>query len=551
MTTKHHYILPLILLLGILIAAPARAGGADRERPTVTIDQGPLAGSFDKGLRIFKGIPYALPPIGNRRWRPPEPADRWQGTRDASSFGSACIQPRIPATSIYKDDPTSMSEDCLTLNIWAPERAKKAAVIVWVHGGSLRIGHGESPLYDGTHFARRGIVFVSINYRLGALGWLAHPELSAQSPHGASGNYGLLDQIRALQWVRDNIAEFGGDPGNVTIMGESAGALSVTYLLASPLARELFHKAIAQSTNTRATPELSRAAHGMTSAEQTGEKIAAAIGAKNLTALRAMDAKSLSLMALMARYRPEGTIDGWSLTEQLVDTFDAGRQARVPLLTGFTSGEMRAGLVPTPQAPADAASYEAEITRRYGDLSAEFLRLYPFSDIDESMKATLRDAVFGWASEYLVDRYSAAGLPAYLYFFDHCYPAARERGICAFHASELPYVFGHVGEILPVNWPRPEGEGEEPLSDVMMGYWTNFAKTGVPGKQGQAEWKPYSDSQAYMHFKKGAVPGHDPLSGMFEMQEELVKRRRKAGQQWFINVGLVAPVLPDTVETTP
>ncbi|WP_417320165.1 carboxylesterase/lipase family protein [Emcibacter sp.] len=539
-------ILRSLLILFVLFVSPVRGDDAGSDRPVVMTGQGKVAGYKEDGLDIFKGIPYALPPVGERRWKAPEAPVAWKGLREATEFGAPCVQPPLPPTSLYYDPFEKESEDCLTLNIWAPEGIKDAPVMVWIHGGSLRIGGSSQPLYKGAALARQGVVLVSINYRLGALGWLAHPDLSAESPNGASGNYGLLDQIQALRWVKDNIAAFGGDPENVTIMGESAGALSVTYLLASPPARGLFHKAIIQSTNTRATPELKREVYGMQSAEQTGEAIASALKAESLEALRALDARDVTIRAMYAGYRPEGTIDGWSLTEQLVETFDAGRQARVPLLTGFTGGEMRAGLVRTPRAPMDAATYEAEITKRYGDLAAEFLRLYPASDIDESMKATLRDAVFGWASEYLVDRYSKAGLPAYLYYFDHCYPSARARGICAFHAGELPYVFGLAGPdaTIPVNWPRPDGGNDVALSEAMMGYWASFARTGIPVASGHPDWKAYDpDGQAYMLFSDKPRLQSDLLSGMFELHVESFLRRKLSNQQWFLNVGLKSPVL--------
>lgn len=514
--------------------------------PEAIVEQGALSGVVENGQHIFRGIPYAAPPVGEGRWRTPEPPAAWEGIRDATAFGASCIQPPVPRTSIYFDPPEAMSEDCLTLNIWTPEEAGGAPVMVWIHGGSLRIGGSAEPLYDGAAFAERGIVFVSINYRLGVLGWLAHPELSAESPHHASGNYGLLDQIAALQWVQANIASFGGDPENVTIMGESAGALSVTYLMVSPLARGLFHKAIAESTGARTTPALSETVYGLTPAEETGTTLAAAMGAGDISVLRYMDAERLTVMAHMARFRPEGTIDGWSLTEQIVDTFDAGRQAQVPLLTGFNEGEMRAGLVPPPSAPTDAARYEAEITRRYRDLAPEFLSIYPSSDIPESMVATLRDAVFGWSSEFLVNRNSAAGLAAYLYLFDHCYPAARSRNICAFHASELPFVFGQTGPdaALPPNWPRPESVEDAALSSAMMDYWTSFARTGVPHSGGQPVWPAYSEGEAYMRFSGTPIADTDLLPGMFEMQEELVRRRRENGEQWFVNVGVNAPPVP-------
>lgn len=441
-----------------------------------------------------------------------------------------------------------MSEDCLTLNVWAPAGARSAPVIVWIHGGSLRIGGSAEPLFDGANFARRGVVFVSINYRLGVLGWLAHPALSAESPHRASGNYGLLDQIEALRWVRDNVAAFGGDPANVTIMGESAGALSVTYLLVSPLARGLFAKAIAQSTNLRAMPELRRAAHGFPSGEDIGAAFARNAGAGGLEALRAMDAEALTLAAPRLRLAPQGVMDGWALPRQLVDAYDSGEQARVPLLTGFTSGEMRTGLVPLPPAPADARAYEAEIARRYGDLAPAFLALYPSSDIRESMLATLRDAVFGWSSERMARQHAAAGDPAYLYLFDHCDPAARSRRLCAFHASELPYVFGHVGggATLPPNWPRPEGAEEAALSDAMMDYWVRFARSGTPNGPGREPWPPYSDRESFMRFSGRAVPATNLLPGMFELHEAWVSAQRRAGGQWFVNVGVTAPVLRES-----
>ncbi|WNO52682.1 carboxylesterase/lipase family protein [Stakelama saccharophila] len=527
----------------MLLAVAALTSAHAAERPVATIAQGRLAGTAEDGLRIFKGIPYALPPTGERRWKPPMAPVHWQGTRDAAAFGPSCIQPPVPANSIYFDPPQRTSEDCLTLNIWAPADAKDAPVIVWIHGGSLRIGGSAEPMYDGAAFARRGVVFVSINYRLGVLGWLALPGLSAESPDHVSGNYGLLDQIAALKWVRGNIAVFGGNAKNVTVMGESAGALSVSYLLTSPLARGLFDKAIAQSTNTRAVPALDRSVFGLPSAETIGSEVAAKIGAGNLKALRAMDAKILTRAATAARFVPQGTVDGRVLPHQVVETFDRGEQAKVPLLAGFNSGELRSQRVFLPPAPADAIAYEAAIRKGYGDLAPRFLRLYPASDIENSMLATLRDAIYGWATERMVRKQSEAGLPAYLYIFDHCYPAARERDLCAFHASELPYLFDQIGAdaALPPNWPRPTGAEEARLSSAMIDYWISFARTARPARRGLPVWKSYSRGQSYMRFSGVPDPGRDPLPGMFEMQEELVKRRRHSGQQWFVNVGISAP----------
>ena len=216
------------------LSACSNPGPDVSTRPVVDLQQGRLAGEREGNLDVYRAIPYAPPPVGDARWKAPGPAPSWKGVRDASAFGPACIQPPVPETSLYYDPPADSSEDCLTLNVWAGADAETAPVIVWIHGGSLRIGSSAEPMYDGAEFVRRGAVFVSINYRLGVLGYLAHADLSGESPDGVSGNYGLWDQIAALKWVRDNIEAFGGDPSNVTIMGESAGALSVSYLLTSP-----------------------------------------------------------------------------------------------------------------------------------------------------------------------------------------------------------------------------------------------------------------------------------------------------------------------------
>lgn len=535
------------ILVFLWVAAAVLAGAALAARPGAAVSGGRLEGVAEEGLVVFKNIPYAAAPIGGRRWKPPEAPPSWAGTRDASRFGPSCIQPKPNPESLYANEPAAMSEDCLTLNVWAPENAKETPVIVWIHGGSLNYGGAAEPIYDGANVARRGVVFVSINYRLGVLGWMAHPELSAESPDRASGNYGLLDQIAALRWVRANIAAFGGDPDKVTVMGESAGALSVSYLLTSPLARGLFHRAVAQSANIRAVPELRASVYGLPSAETIGEVVAQVASAQDLKALRAMDGVALTEAAVKARFAPQGTVGGPSLPHQVVDIFDAGGQAMVPLLAGFNSGEIRSQRVFVPPAPENAAAYEAEIKKRYGDLAPAFLEIYPSTNIPESMLATVRDAIYGWASERMVRDQAAAGVPAYLYLFDHCYEAARARDLCAFHASEVPYVFGQTGPgaALPRNWPRPEGETERALSDVMMDYWTSFAKTGVPASPKGAEWKPYSADEAYMRFSDGAIAERNLLPGMFEMQEELVRRRRAAGLPWFLNVGVIAPVTGD------
>lgn len=530
---------PLATLLALagLSASPVAA------QAIVDAPAGQVSGTTSGTTRVFKGIPYALPPIGERRWKPPAPMPRWQGVRRATGFGPACIQPTPKGASVYSPStPLPTSEDCLSLNIWSAENATKAPVLVWIHGGALLTGSSREDLYDGRRLAERGIVVVSINYRLGALGWMAHPGLSAEDPKGLSGNYGLLDQVAALKWVRDNVAAFGGDPGNVTIAGESAGALSVTYLMTAPPARGLFHRAIAQSAYMVTTPELKRTAYGLPSGEAAGQAVAASLKAPDVAALRSLDAQRLTDGAAAAGFQPWGLVDGTILPEQLVDAFDAGRQARVPVLAGFNQGEIRSLRILAPPAPADAATYEAAIRARYGDLSAAFLQLYPAAAYRESILATTRDALYGWTSERLARRQAERGQPSYLYLFDHGYPAMDEAGLHAFHASELPYMFGTLDRTGPL-WPRiPDIRREVALSDAMIGYWASFAATGVPTARGAPAWPRFQDGRTVMHFTNGPSAVLKLLGAMFDLNEAVVRRRRANGVAWNWNVGLAAPL---------
>ena len=532
---------------GALLAAAAPASAQDQaaHAPVVDAPAGTLRGEAQGNLRVFRGIPYAEPPVGARRWRPPAAMPRWQGTRDASRFGPACVQPVPRTVSIYTNSLPAMDEDCLFLNVWAPAGARRAPVMVWIHGGSLTGGAGSESLYDGAKLAARGIVLVSINYRLGILGYLAHPGLSAESPDHVSGNYGLLDQIAALRWVNRNIAAFGGDPANVTIAGESAGGLSVMYLMAAPQARGLFAKAIAQSAYMISAPELRAGPHGDLPAETTGARLGEALGAHDVAALRAMAASALVDGATRAGYFPFLTIDGQVLRRQLVDTFDRGEQARVPILAGFNSGEIRSLRILAPPVPADAATYEAAIRARYADLADAFLRLYPSSDMAESVLRTTRDALYGWTAERLAAKQAALGIPSFLYYFDHSYPSADALGLHGFHASELPYMFGNADRT-PPHWPAiPAAPAEAALSEAMVSYWTSFARDGVPRAPAQPRWRPYADGRAFMAFADAPRPGTHLLPGMYEFNEQVVCRRRvHGGIPWHWNVGIVSPPLP-------
>ena len=438
-----------------------------------------------------------------------------------------------------------MSEDCLTLNVWAPADARNAPVFFWIYGGALWGGASRDPLYDGARLAERGLIVVSINYRLGVLGWLALPQLSAESPRGVSGNYGLLDQIAALKWVRRNIATFGGDPSNVTIAGESAGALSVMYLMVSPQARGLFAKAIAQSGYLVSMPSLKQSRYGMPAAEQSGTRLAAALHAKSLAALRAMSPMKLTDEAAAAHYMPWGVVDGRVLPHQMITAFDRREQARVPILAGFNSGEIRSLRMLAPPVPASAADYRRIIRERYGSLAGEFLRLYPAAHMEQSILAAERDGLYGWTAVRLVRDQTALGLPSYLYLFDHGYPAADAAHLHAFHASELPYVFGTLDATPPL-WPRiPTAPRETSLSGAMIDYWASFARSGRPHAPQAPPWPAYGAARAYMHFTNAPHPRTDLMPGMYRLNEEVVCRRLAAGNQpWNWNVGLGSPPLP-------
>src|SRR6185295_7614163 len=356
---------------------------------------------------------------------------------------------------------------------------------------ALSSGAGSDALYDGAALAARGLVVVSINYRLGVLGFLAHPELSAESSRNVSGNYGLLDQIAALRWVNRNIAAFGGDASNVTIAGESAGGLSVMYLMAAPEARGLFAKAVAQSAYMISAPELRSVTFGGVAAEPVGPWLGEKLGAGDLPGLRSMDPVALTDAAARAGFFPFFVIDGRVLPRQVIEMFDRGEQPKVPILAGFNSGEIRSLRFLLPPAPADAAAYETQIRANYGDLANAFLAQYPSANFPESMLATTRDALYGWTAERLVAKQTAAGVPSFLYYFDHGYPAVASQNLHAFHASELPYVFGTASRT-PANWPKvPETQAETQLTDAMMGYWATFARSGVPAAQSQPAWPAY------------------------------------------------------------
>ncbi len=570
------------LCLAVITAPGLALGGSEQDavqtRPGVRVHAGILRGVTEpsSGVAVYKGIPYAKPPIGELRWRPPVPAPAWDGVRDAQEFGHACPQPPQQPTGLYSGGMASLGEDCLTLNVWTPggarsrntipgastqpavhgrrsgqERSPQTGrpgaplpVMVWIHGGALVGGSSSETMYDGVRIAQHGVVFVSINYRLGLLGFLAHPALSAESPQHLSGNYGLLDQIEALRWVRDNIAAFGGDPRQVTIAGESAGGLSAIALLASPLARGLFSRAIVQSGYMPSYRALHDESFGLPSAEAAGLALGKAAGTANAAALRAADLGALFQAGLVTGWLPEPVIDGVVLKRQLAEVFARGEQAKVPVLAGFNEGEVRSLPFLMPKVPDNQPAYQADVHRCFGARASDFLAVYPGVDPKADARAAIRDAVYGWSAQYLVRQQAAAGQPAYLYFFRHSTPAERARDLAAFHASELPYVFGQVGAsaALGPNWPRPPLTSmESQLSAAMMGYWTSFVREGVPRAPGEPAWPRFTAQQrGYLDLDDSPSAQHDLRPDAFALADALISGLRQQGRGWRLDMGCPA-----------
>lgn len=529
-------------------ASDTAKGAMDEVAPVSLVantPSGALQGEFEDGVTVYRGIPFALPPIGERRWAPPEPFPDWEGVRQATDFGPACPQPASRPGSIYHWKLPSVSEDCLSLNVWVPEGAENAPVFVWIHGGSLVSGTGSQDMYDGARLAREtGLVVVTVNYRLGVLGYLAHPELSAESSQGISGNYGLMDQVAALQWVERNIGAFGGNSDNVTIAGESAGALSVVLLMVSPQARGLFDKAIAQSAYMVSMAPLRGTLNGHPSAEEAGLAYQEKTGAASLAGLREMDADKLVSIAGRNGFIPFGVIDDVWLKDQMPATFDKGEQAKVPVLAGFNEGEIRSLRFLLPPVP-ESDAYAAAIRASHGDLAERFLDVYPADNPEASMLATTRDAMYGWTAERLAASQTKAGIPSYFYFFDHTYPAADKLGLRAFHAMEIPYVFGTLFDMADP-WPQaPRSDAERGLETSMMRYWASFARNGVPTADGASDWPAYGEDATGMVFAGEPQVWQGLARERFALHETIICRRRAhGGLQWNWNVGIISPPLP-------
>jgi para-nitrobenzyl esterase len=474
---------PLNWALCSLVAIPVFAAG-----DSVRVDTGLLSGiaGRDPAVRVYKGIPYAAPPVGDFRWRSPKPVASWQGVRDAHEFSEQCMQTPYPATSIYRSAPQPTSEDCLYLNVWtaAKSAGERRPVMVWIHGGALTRGSGSTTAYDGESLAKKGVVLVTINYRLGVFGFLAHPELTKESDRNASGNYTLLDQIAALEWVKKNIGGFGGDPKLVTIFGESAGSWSVNYLMATPLAKGLFQRVIGESGGAFGPMRK------LAEAEETGKKFAASVGAGSIADLRSKPAEELLKASATSSFPPN--VDGWMLPTDVYTIFASGKQNDVPLLAGSNADE-GTSLSPWP-ANGSAAGFIAQIHARFGADADAFLKLYPAGNDEEakaSHYASFRDSSFGWQMRTWVRLATKTGQSkAYLYYFSRVPPGPESSRYGAYHASEIAYVFDNLDLL-----KRPFEDPDHRLAEAMSSYWVNFAATGDPNGKGLAKWPAYRQGE--------------------------------------------------------
>jgi para-nitrobenzyl esterase len=442
-------------------------------------------------VEVFRGIPYAAPPVGALRWKPPQPAASWKDVRSATAFGKAC--PQLDDTLGGKLDT---DEDCLTLNVWTPSRAGKLPVMVWIHGGGLVQGGSSLPFYDGAHLAGDGkLVVVSFNYRLGPLGFLAHPALTAEDPHHASGNFGLLDQIAALHWVQDNIAAFGGDPARVTIFGESAGGESVCALMASPLAKGLFARGIIESAQCVGYGKPLRALHeqkGKTeSGEAQGQRIATALGCSDLPCLRGKRADDIihaspAAFGFLGKGEHYGfTVDGYALTDAPAALLEAGKLADVPMIVGTTADEATLFTAKIPM--RGPLAYNLVLKRIFADKAPAVAAQYPAGgNAKQAFDALVTDVVFTCPTRRAAKALRAHQGHVYRYVFAHVTDKARAKGMGASHGSEIPFVFGTVDH---------PTDAERTLAKTMLGYWAHFAQFGDPNGGGAPAWSAY-DAQA-------------------------------------------------------
>lgn len=506
------------MILALTIAAIPLAGAV---KQPVKVTGGLVSGvpGKDSSIVAFKGIPFAAPPVGQRRWQAPGPVVPWQGVRQAAAFGSSCmqsiVQERKPWTYEFMTH-NEISEDCLYLNVWtgAKSATERRPVFFYIYGGGFNEGSGAVPVYDGEGLAKKGLVVVTPNYRVGVLGFLAHPELSKESAAKVSGNYGLLDQIAALKWVQENIAAFGGDPNRVTIAGQSAGGMSVHYLIASPLAKGLFHRAIVQSGgSTVSRTGITVSARGFSDVEADGQKFAGSRGARSIADLRAMTYEQLTAPAQGAtagrgagapamRFSP--AVDGYVVPAPVAQVVAEGKQNDVPTLTGANTGEL--GGMTAPQTPVTADAFVKRARQQYGPMADEFLKLYPASTDAGAAAAQVQSSrdqalvsMYLWATQ----RAKTAKTRAFTYLWDHAMPGPDAAQYGAFHTSEVPYFMNTL-----YMSDRPFAAADRQIAEMMSSYIANFATNADPNGKGLPRWDPVGDTPEVMEVgdKTGPVP---------------------------------------------
>ena len=497
----------------------------------VRIDSGLVAGTVgaDPAIRVFRGIPFAAPPVGELRWREPRPVAPWSGVRSATQFGPTPEQGAIYTDAIIRNN--KVDEDCLYLNVWTPAKSagERLPVMVWIYGGGYQAGSSSEPRHDGENLARKGVVLVTLNYRLGVFGFLVHPELTRESGRDSSGDYGLMDQIAALGWVQRNIAAFGGDPANVTVFGESVGSISASMLMTSPLARGLFQKAIGESGALFGTRDhLLRDNMSLAAGEKLGLKFQAAAGAKSLAELRAMPAEQILKTGLADKsFEMWAVLDGYVLPKDPFAVWTEGRQSHVPLLAGWNADEIRVYRT-FGKARRTAKGFIEDAHARFGPLADEVLRLYPAGSDEEANRSAgdLEDDLFvaysNW--KWIEMQLGTGDSPVYRYSFDMPIPvepgtvingaAATGADVGAVHSGEIVYVFGSFGGAPKVPW-RSE---DRRLSDAMGTYWTNFARTGDPNGPGVPAWPRYrrEDGHQVMHLGAAVLAAPEARRDRYE-----------------------------------
>lgn len=525
-THRKVVLLFLFLILYFLLLATG-CNRADPISEVVKTENGWVKGSFDSesGIYSFKGIPYADSPIDSLRWRAPRPAHTWKDTLYATHFGDICMQhdpvPFMMWTKEFITPDLSMSEDCLTLNIWTSEGnpSPRRPVILFIHGGGFTSGSGAVPIYDGTNMAEKGVVFVTINYRVGIFGFLAHKELTESSTLESSGNYGLLDQIEALKWVRNNIESFGGDPNNVTIAGQSAGSFSANYLTISPLAENLFHRVIAESGAAFLPSNRLGTGNSLEEAQETGKRIAEYFKTESLDALQSIPADSL--LNVQTNFGP--VIDGKVIPGHMFHLYMEGEFHDVPVLTGWNEDE---GLMMGPVLSAD--QYRESVRSIYDERSDKILQLFPAQNDSiaaESQFELEKLTTFGlqsWKWAQMVHDHGSSNV--YLYHFSRDLPHTPDQyDFGAFHTGEVPYAYANLEQS-----NRPWSETDRQLSEAMASYWASFARDGVPNFQGGPAWPPFDpESARVIHFSDSVYNGDMPVKPHLELLDDIYTERVK------------------------